>query len=172
MVPLPDEVQKFIPTRLFPPCAPPHSAPHPFLALNRYRCHLPPPLAVPTLARLHLVPLSAIAWPLSALPVPAHLRTSPSLLTPDTASDRHPAASTWLGAAACRLTTSGLPHTSPPPPIARRHLRLSPGCLGQSPGRPRPPRTDAVAASTFFFTADGKRFVPPFNCYIRSTSQC
>jgi hypothetical protein len=27
---------------------------------------------------------------------------------------------------------------------------------------------NAAAAATFFFTTDGKTFVPPFNCYIRN----
>jgi hypothetical protein len=32
--------------------------------------------------------------------------------------------------------------------------------------------TDVAAASTFFFTTDGKTFVPHFNCYICNTSKC
>jgi hypothetical protein len=32
--------------------------------------------------------------------------------------------------------------------------------------------TDAVATVTFFFTTDGKTFVPTFNCYLRNTSRC
>jgi hypothetical protein len=32
--------------------------------------------------------------------------------------------------------------------------------------------TDATAATTFFFTTDGKSFVPTFYCYIHNTSQC
>jgi hypothetical protein len=32
--------------------------------------------------------------------------------------------------------------------------------------------TDAATVGTFFFTTDGKIFVPPFNYYIRHTSQC
>jgi hypothetical protein len=32
--------------------------------------------------------------------------------------------------------------------------------------------TDAAAAATFFFTIDGKSFVPTFNCSIRNTSKC
>jgi hypothetical protein len=31
--------------------------------------------------------------------------------------------------------------------------------------------TDVAAVATFFFFTDGKTFVPPFNCYIRNTSQ-
>jgi hypothetical protein len=32
--------------------------------------------------------------------------------------------------------------------------------------------TDAAAAATFFFTTDGKSFVPTFNCSIHNTNKC
>jgi hypothetical protein len=32
--------------------------------------------------------------------------------------------------------------------------------------------TDAATVVTFFFSTDGKTFVPTFNCYLRNTCQC
>jgi hypothetical protein len=32
--------------------------------------------------------------------------------------------------------------------------------------------TNTTDAATFFFTTDGKTFVPPFNCYIHNTNKC
>jgi hypothetical protein len=39
-------------------------------------------------------------------------------------------------------------------------------------GNPSVDETDAAATTTFFFTTDGKSFVPTFNCSFRNMRKC
>jgi hypothetical protein len=58
----------------------------------------------------------------------------------------------------------------PPPPLAShpdQSCRASP-----TVGNAFMDDTDTTAATTFFFTTDGKSFVPTFNCSIHNTSKC
>jgi uncharacterized protein YaiE (UPF0345 family) len=86
------------------------------------------------------------------------------------------AASSWILAA----TTSHLPsksefqHSSPTfrPGILAAAMDTSSWRASPAMGNASVDDTDAVVVATFFFTIDGKTFVPPFNCYIRNTIQC
>jgi hypothetical protein len=84
-------------------------------------------------------------------------------------------ASRWILAATTSSRTSRpeFQHSSPTfrPEILDTAVGTSNWRASPAVGNASLDDTDTAAASTFFFTTDGKTSVS-FNCYIRNTSQC